>query len=46
MESQPLRPQSTSLPPLELQISDRLREYENVMLRRIFGPKREEVTGG
>jgi hypothetical protein len=24
----------------------RLRVYENRMLRRIFGPKREEVVGG
>jgi hypothetical protein len=22
------------------------REFENVVLRKIFGPKREEVTGG
>jgi hypothetical protein len=26
--------------------SDRLRVYENRVLRRIFGPKRDEVTGG
>jgi hypothetical protein len=24
----------------------RLREFENRFLRRIFGPKRDEVTGG
>jgi hypothetical protein len=26
--------------------SDGLRVFENRMLRRIFGPKRDEVTGG
>jgi hypothetical protein len=26
--------------------SDRLRVFENRVLRRIFGPKRDEVTGG
>jgi hypothetical protein len=24
----------------------RLRVFENMMLRRIFGPKRDEVSGG
>jgi hypothetical protein len=26
--------------------SNRLRVFENRVLRRIFGPKRDEVTGG
>jgi hypothetical protein len=31
---------------LTLRKEDRLRVFENRMLRRIFGPKRDEVTGG
>jgi hypothetical protein len=31
---------------LTLREEHRLRVFENRMLRRIFGPKREEVTGG
>jgi hypothetical protein len=27
-------------------MENRLRMFENRMLRRIFGPKRDEVTGG
>jgi hypothetical protein len=30
---------------LTLREEDRLREFENRALRRIFGPKRDEVTG-
>jgi hypothetical protein len=30
---------------LTLRKNHRLRVFENRMLRRIFGPKREEVTG-
>jgi hypothetical protein len=30
---------------LTLREEHRLREYENRVLRRIFGPKRDEVTG-
>jgi hypothetical protein len=30
---------------LTLREEHRLREFENRMLRRIFGPKRDEVTG-
>jgi hypothetical protein len=32
--------------PLTLREEHRLRAFENRMLRRIFGPKRDEVTGG
>jgi hypothetical protein len=32
--------------PLTLREKRRLRVYENRVLRRIFGPKRAEVTGG
>jgi hypothetical protein len=31
---------------LTLREEHRLRVYENKVLRRIFGPKRDEVTGG
>jgi hypothetical protein len=31
---------------LTLREKHRLRVFENRVLRRIFGPKREEVTGG
>jgi hypothetical protein len=31
---------------LTLKKEHRLRVFENGMLRRIFGPKREEITGG
>jgi hypothetical protein len=31
--------------PLTLRVEDRLRVFENVVLGRIFGPKREEVAG-
>jgi hypothetical protein len=31
---------------MKLRLSHRLRMFENRVLRRIFGPKREEVTGG
>jgi hypothetical protein len=31
---------------LALREEERLRVYENRVLRRIFGPKRDEVTGG
>jgi hypothetical protein len=31
---------------LTLRGEHRLRVFENMVLRRIFGPKREEVTGG
>jgi hypothetical protein len=31
---------------LKLREEHRLRGFENRMLRRIFGPKRDEVTGG
>jgi hypothetical protein len=31
---------------LALREEDRLRVYENRVLRRIFGPNREEVAGG
>jgi len=31
---------------LKLREEHRLREYENRVLRRILGPRREEVTGG
>jgi hypothetical protein len=31
---------------LKLREENRLRVFENRVLRRIFGPKREEVTGG
>jgi hypothetical protein len=31
---------------LTLREEDRLRVFENRVLRRIFGPKRDEVTGG
>jgi hypothetical protein len=31
---------------LTLKEEDRLREFENKVLRRIFGPKRDEATGG
>jgi hypothetical protein len=31
---------------LTLREEHRLRLFENRMLRRLFGPKREEVTGG
>jgi hypothetical protein len=30
---------------LTLREEHRLREFENMVLRRIFGPKRNEVTG-
>jgi hypothetical protein len=32
--------------PLILREEHRLRVFENRVLRRIFGPKRDEVTGG
>jgi hypothetical protein len=32
--------------PLSLREEHRLRVFENRVLRRIFGPKRDEVTGG
>jgi hypothetical protein len=32
--------------PLTLRDEHRLRVFENRVLRRIFGPKRDEVTGG
>jgi hypothetical protein len=32
--------------PLTLREEHRLRAFENRVLRRIFGPKRDEVTGG
>jgi hypothetical protein len=32
--------------PLTLREEQRLRVFENRVLRRIFGPKRDEVTGG
>jgi hypothetical protein len=32
--------------PLTLREEHRFRVYENRMLRRIFGPKRDEVAGG
>jgi hypothetical protein len=31
---------------LTLREEDRLKVFENMVLRRIFGPKRDEVTGG
>jgi hypothetical protein len=31
---------------LTLREEQRLRVFENMVLRRIFGPKRDEVTGG
>jgi hypothetical protein len=31
---------------LTLRNEHRLRVFENKMLRRLFGPKREEVVGG
>jgi hypothetical protein len=31
---------------LRLKKEHRLRVFENMLLRRIFGPKRDEVTGG
>jgi hypothetical protein len=31
---------------LKLRVEHRLRVFENRMLRKIFGPKRNEVTGG
>jgi hypothetical protein len=31
---------------LTLREEHRLRVFENTVLRRIFGPKRDEVTGG
>jgi hypothetical protein len=31
---------------LTLREEHRLRVFDNMMLRRIFGPKRDEVTGG
>jgi len=31
---------------LTLQEERRLRVFENMLLRRIFGPRRDEVTGG
>jgi hypothetical protein len=31
---------------LRLREENRLRVFENSMLRRIFGPRRDEVTGG
>jgi hypothetical protein len=31
---------------LPLEVKHRLRVFENRVLRRMFGPKREEVTGG
>jgi hypothetical protein len=31
---------------LILREEHRLKEFENKVLRRIFGPKRDEVTGG
>jgi hypothetical protein len=31
---------------LTLREEDRLRVFENKVLRRVFGPKRDEVTGG
>jgi hypothetical protein len=34
------------LGPLTLRDENRLRMFENRMLRRIFGLKRDEVTGG
>ena len=30
---------------IKLREDDRLRVFENSVLRRLFGPKREEVTG-
>jgi hypothetical protein len=33
-------------PGLKLREEHRLRMSENMVLRRIFGPKRDEVTGG
>jgi hypothetical protein len=33
-------------PDLTLREEHRLRVFENMVLRRIFGPKRDEVTGG
>jgi hypothetical protein len=32
--------------PLTLREEHRLKEFENRMVRRIFGPKRDEVIGG
>jgi hypothetical protein len=32
--------------PLTLREEHRLRDFENKVLRRIFGPLRDEVTGG
>jgi hypothetical protein len=32
--------------PLTIREEHRLRVFENRVLRRIFGPKRDEVTGG
>jgi hypothetical protein len=32
--------------PLTLRGGHRLRELENTVLRKVFGPKRDEVTGG
>jgi hypothetical protein len=32
--------------PLTFREEHRLRVFENMVLRRIFGPRREEVTGG
>jgi hypothetical protein len=32
--------------PLTLREEHRLRVFENRVIRRIFGPKRDEVTGG
>jgi hypothetical protein len=31
---------------LKLRVEHRLRMFENMLLRRIFGPKRDGVTGG
>jgi hypothetical protein len=36
----------TKLAALTLREEHRLRVFENRVLRRIFGPKRDEVTGG
>jgi hypothetical protein len=46
LTSQNTRKLSINLKKVILHIEHRLRVFENRVLRRIFGPKRDEVTGG